>query len=115
MPLHQIVKNAFDGLDDIFTSDEERAKYQLALKKLEHELNISLIERNKAVALQSWIGRWPDMIGSVLALGLIIDLILRPILALFGVILPDLNEQELMAFAGTLLGVRGIDAFAKRK
>jgi hypothetical protein len=111
--INAVVKDAAKGLDELFTSDEERAKLDLALEKMRVGLASQLIERNKAIALSSWIGRWPDFIGCVLALGLFVDLLLKPILAPFGVIIPDLNEKELMGFAATLLGLSGINAFKK--
>lgn len=107
----QIVKDASQGLDELFTSDEERGKYELAMQRLNMSLAQSLIERNKAIALVSWIGRWPDYIGCILALGLLLDLIIKPCLAPFGIVIPDLNEKELMGFAGTLLGLSGIGVF----
>lgn len=115
MDINAAIKDALGGLDDLFTSDEERAKYELAKQKLQMSLSEKLVERNKAVALASWIGRWPDFIGCVLALGLLVDLLIKPMLAPFGVIIPDLNERELMSFAASLLGLHGINAFAKVK
>lgn len=113
--INAVVKDAAKGLDELFTSDEERARFNLAMEKLRMSLANQLIERNKAIALVSWIGRWPDIIGCVLAAGLFIDLLLKPILAPFGVIIPDLNEKELMGFAATLLGLSGINAFGGKR
>lgn len=114
---NKAIKDVFSGLDNLFTSDKERndhaekiAAIKLKVQEMENGISHALIDRAKAIGLVSWIGRWPDMIGCILALGLFTDLVVRPYLHPFGIILPDIKEQELMGFAATLLGLKGIGA-----
>jgi len=109
---NKAIEDIAKGLDELFTSDEERLKHKEKLLKLHSEiyklqvgLSHELIRRNTEVAKKSWMGRWPEMLAIAGIVMLIIDIPLRALLASFGVHFHDIDESMIIKMLMQLLGV----------
>ena len=122
-PIGSIVAGLAGGLDDLFTSDEERdaAKLKLAtLMQQPHMLQaVANIEGAKHRSI--FVAGWRPAIGWVAALGLGYQF---PILPFAGLInayaqlpaeLPNLAGEQLMTLVLSLLGLGGMHTFEKYK
>lgn len=113
MDINKAIEDIAKGLDSLFTSDEERLKYQdklmrvkLELYQMELDLSRELVNRNTEIAKKSWLGRWPEMLAIVGVVALFVDLILRPILAHYGIHFIDIDESKIIAMLFKLLGLK---------
>lgn len=109
--INKAIKDVADGLDNLFTSDEERLKHQekivkikMQMYEMQMDLQRELLKRNTAIAKKSWIGRWPEMLAMVGVGALLLDLVIRPILAHFGIHFIDIDESKIIAMLFKLLG-----------
>ena len=122
-PLGGIVDELAKGLDDLFTSDEEReaAKLKLAtLMQQPHMLQaVANIEGAKHRSI--FVAGWRPAIGWVAALGLGYQFLILPFAGLINAYaqlpaeLPNLAGEQLMTLVLSLLGLGGMHTFEKYK
>jgi len=122
-PLGGIVDGLAKGLDDLFTSDEEReaAKLKLAtLMQQPHMLQaVANIEGAKHRSI--FVAGWRPAIGWVAALGLGYQFLILPFASLINAYaqlpaeLPTLAGEQLMTLVLSLLGLGGMRTFEKYK
>ena len=122
-PLGGIVDGLAKGLDDLFTSDEEReaAKLKLAtLMQQPHMLQaVANIEGAKHRSI--FVAGWRPAIGWVAALGFGYQFLILPFAGLINVYaqlpaeLPNLAGEQLMTLVLSLLGLGGMHTFEKYK
>ena len=122
-PIGSIVAGLAGGLDDLFTSDEERdaAKLKLAtLMQQPHMLQaVANIEGAKHRSI--FVAGWRPAIGWVAALGLGYQFLILPFAGLINAYaqlpaeLPNLAGEQLMTLVLSLLGLGGMHTFEKYK
>jgi hypothetical protein len=122
-PLGGIVDELAKGLDDLFTSDEEReaAKLKLAtLMQQPHMLQaVANIEGAKHRSI--FVAGWRPAIGWVAALGFGYQFLILPFAGLINAYaqlpaeLPNLAGEQLMTLVLSLLGLGGMHTFEKYK
>ena len=122
-PIGGIVDGLAKGLDDLFTSDEEReaAKLKLAtLMQQPHMLQaVANIEGAKHRSI--FVAGWRPAIGWVAALGLGYQFLILPFAGLINAYaklpteLPSLQGDQLMTLVLSLLGLGGMRTFEKYK
>ena len=122
-PLGGIVDGLAKGLDDLFTSDEEReaAKLKLAtLMQQPHMLQaVANIEGAKHRSI--FVAGWRPAIGWIAALGLGYQFLILPFAGLINAYaqlpaeLPNLAGEQLMTLVLSLLGLGGMHTFEKYK
>jgi len=122
-PLGGIVDGLAKGLDELFTSEEEReaAKLKLAtLMQQPHMLQaVANIEGAKHRSV--FVAGWRPAIGWVAALGLGYQFLVLPFAGLINaylklpVELPSLAAEQLMTLVLSLLGLGGMRTFEKYK
>ena len=122
-PIGGIVDGLAKGLDELFTSDEEReaAKLKLAtLMQQPHMLQaVANIEGAKHRSV--FVAGWRPCIGWVAALGLGYQFLVLPFAGLINAYLklpaelPELQAEQLMTLVLSLLGLGGMRTFEKYK
>ncbi len=122
-PIGGIVDGLAKGLDELFTSDEEReaAKLKLAtLMQQPHMLQaVANIEGAKHRSV--FVAGWRPAIGWVAALGLGYQFLVLPFAGLINAYLklpaelPQLQAEQLMTLVLSLLGLGGMRTFEKYK
>ena len=122
-PIGGIVEGLTKGLDDLFTSDEEReaAKLKLAtLMQQPHMLQaVANIEGAKHRSI--FVAGWRPAIGWVAALGFGYQFLILPFAGLINAYaqlpaeLPNLAGEQLMTLVLSLLGLGGMHTFEKYK
>lgn len=122
-PIGGIVDGLAKGLDELFTSDEEReaAKLKLAtLMQQPHMLQaVANIEGAKHRSV--FVAGWRPAIGWVAALGLGYQFLILPFAGLINAYLklpaelPQLQAEQLMTLVLSLLGLGGMRTFEKYK
>jgi hypothetical protein len=122
-PIGGIVEGLTKGLDELFTSDEEReaAKLKLAtLMQQPHMLQaVANIEGAKHRSI--FVAGWRPAIGWVAALGLGYQFLILPFAGLINAYaklpteLPSLQGDQLMTLVLSLLGLGGMRTFEKYK
>ena len=91
---------------DIATMAEKHAQ-QLALQQ---------IEVNKAEAKGNWFqSSWRPLIGWICGLSLAINYMVSPIMAGFGIVIPQADMTVMMPLLFGMLGVSGLRSFDKYK
>lgn len=122
-PLAGIAGSVMDGLDDLFTSDEERANARLklteALQKPHNLQAMANIESAKHASV--WVAGWRPAIGWVCAIGLFYQFLILPFAGLINAYfalpaeLPAIASAELTTLVMSLLGLGGLRSFEKAK
>ena len=122
-PIGGIVEGLTKGLDELFTSDEEReaAKLKLAtLMQQPHMLQaVANIEGAKHRSI--FVAGWRPAIGWVAALGFGYQFLILPFAGLINAYaqlpaeLPNLAGEQLMTLVLSLLGLGGMHTFEKYK
>jgi len=122
-PIGSIVAGLAGGLDDLFTSDEERAAAKLKLQTLMQQPHILQAVANIEGAKHRsvFVAGWRPAIGWVAALGLGYQFLVLPFAGLINAFLdlpaelPNLAGDQLMTLVLALLGLGGMRTFEKTK
>ncbi len=123
-PIGGIVEGLTKGLDELFTSDEEREAAKLkklaTLMQQPHMLQaVANIEGAKHRSI--FVAGWRPAIGWVAALGLGYQFLILPFAGLINAYaklpteLPSLQGDQLMTLVLSLLGLGGMRTFEKYK
>lgn len=101
------VKAVGNVLDKLFTSDEERLDKQALLTKLAQEPALAQVELNKAEAAHRsiFVAGWRPFIGWVCGIGLLYDVLLRPIANGLGGTFPAVDATLLHSLVIAMLGL----------
>lgn len=122
-PIGSIVAGLAGGLDELFTSDEERDAAKLKLQTLMQQPHILQAVANIEGAKHRsiFVAGWRPAIGWVAALGLGYQYLVLPFAGLINAYLklpaelPDLESDQLMTLVLALLGLGGMRTFEKFK
>ena len=122
-PIGSIVAGLAGGLDELFTSDEERDAAKLKLQTLMQQPHILQAVANIEGAKHRsiFVAGWRPAIGWVAALGLGYQYLVLPFAGLINSYLklpaelPDLESDQLMTLVLALLGLGGMRTFEKFK
>ena len=125
-----LAKAVMGGLDDLFTSDEERAQAEYRIMKMLGQPHVlQAIANVEAAKSTNWFvaGGRPALLW-VTAVGLFYQIVLRPIVQniveivdafiatdLSDVVLVELNEATLTGLVTTLLGLGAMRTWEKMK
>ena len=123
------IKAVGNIVDEIYTSEEEKAAAKLAIKKVEAELkkrqmDINLADaQSKAGGISGAIQRiWRPLIGFGCALAIMFEYVLKPFLMFFlatfhieTLPLPEMDMGTLMPLVMALLGMGAIRSYEKVK
>ena len=122
-PIGGIVDGLAKGLDELFTSDEEREAAKLKLATLMQQPHILQAVANIEGAKHRsvFVAGWRPCIGWVAALGLGYQFLVLPFAGLINAYLklpadlPQLQGDQLMTLVLSLLGLGGMRTFEKFK
>ena len=105
-----VIEQIGNAIDKVTTTDEERAAAEIIKARLQTDLNAVEAQHRSL-----FIAGWRPAIGWICVLGLLIEFIINPILALaFGIVGPSANES-LMELVLGMLGLAGLRTFEKYK
>ena len=123
-----LVKGAVEGIaapieavgniiDKLFTSDDERLGRKEAMERWKQQPQMAQVELNKIEAQHRsiFVAGWRPAIGWVCAIGLLYNLILRPVANGFGGEFPAIDSSTLHSLIIALLGLGGLRTFEKIK
>lgn len=122
-PLGGIVEGLASGLDELFTSDEEREAAKLKLMTLMQQPHILQAAANIEGAKHRsvFVAGWRPAIGWIAACGLGYEFLILPFASLINAYaelpaeLPNLQSDQLMSLVMALLGLGGMRSFEKYK
>ena len=122
-PIGGIVEGLATGLDELFTSEEERAAAKLKLQALMQQPHILQAVANIEGAKHRsiFVAGWRPAIGWVAALGLGYQYLVLPFAGLINAYLklptdlPNLESDQLMTLVLALLGLGGMRTYEKFK
>lgn len=124
-PIGSVVKGVMGGLDDLFTSDEERAKAELLLTQTMQKPHIlqAMTNIQEAKHPSVFVSGWRPALGWLCVFSLGYAWILRDfieiVLQLFPktaeIQLPLIDTADLMTLVIALLGLGGIRMYEKMK
>ena len=123
------IKAVGNIVDELYTSEEEKAAAKLAIKKVEAELkkrqmDINLADaQSKAGGISGAIQRiWRPLIGFGCALAIMFEYVVKPFLMFFlatfhieTLPLPEMDMGTLMPLVMALLGMGAIRSYEKAK
>lgn len=122
-PFAGIAGSVMEGLDDLFTSEEERANATLKMTELlqkPHNLQaMANIESAKHSSI--FVAGWRPAIGWVCAIGLGYQFLILPFAGLINAFytlpseLPAIEAAELSTLVMSLLGLGGLRSYEKAK
>ena len=118
-PIGGIVEGLAFGLDELFTSEEERAAAKLKLQALMQQPHILQAVANIEGAKHRsiFVAGWRPAIGWVAALGLAYQYLVLPFAGLINAYLklpadlPNLESDQLMTLVLALLGLGGMRTY----
>lgn len=123
-PLGGVVDGVVKGLDELFTSDEEREAAKLKLMSTLQQPHIlqAMTNIEEAKHRSVFVAGWRPAIGWTAALGLAYQFLIYPFAGLVNAYtqipvgeLPVLQGEQLMTLTLSLLGLGGLRSFEKMK
>jgi hypothetical protein len=116
-------------VDELHTSDEEKAAAKAKLLELENQVNLKQLEINLADAKSAATGisgflqrSWRPLIGMSCALAIFWEFVLKQFISFFLAVfkietlpLPSLDMSVLIPLVMSLLGMAGLRTFEKNK
>jgi hypothetical protein len=116
-------------VDELHTSDEEKAQAKAKLLELENQVNLKQMEINLADAKSAATGisgflqrSWRPLIGMSCALAIFWEIVLKQFISFFLAVfkietlpLPSLDMSVLIPLVMSLLGMAGLRTFEKNK
>ena len=123
-PLGGVVDGVVQGLDDLFTSDEEReaAKLKLITTLQQPHILQAMTNIEEAKHRNVFVAGWRPAIGWTAALGLAYQFLIYPFAGLINTYLqipvgdlPVLQGEQLMTLTLSLLGLGGLRSYEKMK
>ena len=122
-PFAGIAEGVMGGLDDLFTSDEERAKAALKIQEVLQKPHIlqAMANIEEAKHKSVFVAGWRPAIGWVCAIGLGYQFLILPFAGLINAYsllpaeLPSIQAAELTTLVMALLGLGGLRTFEKSK
>ena len=111
-------------IDDLHTSDEEKAAARAKLLELENQMEINLADaKSTATGISGTLQRiWRPLIGFSAALGIFFEYVAKPFITFFLAVfqietlpLPSLDMGVLMPLVMALLGMAGLRTYEKQK
>ncbi len=112
-----------NGLDDLFTSDEEKAEVKFRMEQMLQQPHIlqAMTNIEEAKHRSAFVAGWRPCIGWVAAIGLAYQFLILPFAGLLNsflitpVDLPAIQAAELMTLTISLLGLGGLRTVEKIK
>jgi len=97
---------------------DEQAEFDLNMLRIEAELGKSQIEVNKTEAQHSsiFVAGWRPMLGWCLSIAIGLNVLIRPILSIFGINIPDIPPAAftlMNILLGVVVGTRTLEKFGK--
>jgi len=122
-PFAGIAGSVMEGLDDLFTSDEEKANATLRLTELlQKPHNLQAMANIEGAKHRSvFVAGWRPAIGWVCAIGLGYQFLILPFAGLINAFyalpaeLPAIQAAELSTLVMSLLGLGGLRSYEKAK
>lgn len=123
-PLGGVIDGVVKGLDELFTSDEERAAAKLKLMTTLQQPHIlqAMTNIEEAKHRSVFVAGWRPAIGWTAALGLAYQFLVYPFAGLINAYLtipvgelPVLEGEQLMTLTLSLLGLGGLRSYEKMK
>lgn len=121
-PLGGVIDGIAKGLDDLFTSDEEReaAKLKLLTTLQQPHILQAMTNIEEAKHRSVFVAGWRPSIGWIAALGLGYQFLVFPFVGIINVYLnipvealPQLQGEQLMTLTMALLGLGGLRTYEK--
>jgi len=117
------IKEVAGLIDDVFTSDEEKANAKIALEKIQARLKEKQLDINKAEASHRslFVAGWRPCLGWISALSIGYVYLFQPFIVMIlkitgsDVVLPNLDLSQLMPLVLGMLGLGGLRTFEKTK
>jgi hypothetical protein len=117
------IKEVAGLIDDVFTSDEEKANAKIAIEKIQARLKEKQLEINKAEASHRslFVAGWRPCLGWISALSIGYVYLFQPFIVMIlkitgsDVVLPNLDLSQLMPLVLGMLGLGGLRTFEKTK
>jgi len=122
-PFAGIAEGVMNGLDDLFTSDEEKAAARFRMEEMLQKPHIlqAMTNIEEAKHRSVWVAGWRPAIGWVAAIGLAYQFLILPFAGLINsfltipVELPAIQAAELMTLTLSLLGLGSLRTYEKLK
>ena len=122
-PFAGIAEGVMEGLDDLFTSDEEKAVANLKVQEVLQKPHVlqAMANIEEAKHKSVFVAGWRPAIGWVCAIGLGYQFLILPFAGLINAFyalpaeLPAIEAAELTTLVMALLGLGGLRTFEKSK
>jgi len=122
-PFMGIAAGVMEGLDDLFTSDDEKARASLRLQEVLQKPHVlqAMANIEEAKHASVFVAGWRPAIGWVCAIGLGYQFLILPFAGLINAFyvlpaeLPAIQAAELTTLVMALLGLGGLRTFEKSK
>ncbi len=122
-PFTGIAEGVMNGLDDLFTSEEEKSVAKLRMEQMLQKPHIlqAMANIEEAKHRSVFVAGWRPAIGWVSAIGLAYQFLILPFAGLINsflavpVELPAIQAAELMTLTLSLLGLGGLRTYEKIK
>lgn len=117
MAIADIIKSIGKAGDQLFTSDEERAKWDSKiLQLLQHSDTLQLdISKTESASSNIFKSGWRPLLGWICGAAVLYEYIVAPIISAFGYQMPHTSMTDLITLLMILLGQSSLRTFEKYK